>query len=282
MEEVRQALTRLEQTLSLHLPDTEITRLNAQAGIGYVQLSQQTFDLLARAREACLLTEGRFNPMIAPLTLEWDIHRGDPHLPAPQRIEGLLPLVQIEDLLLREEDRVQLCCAVRDRLWILAPLPRVWPVMWCGRLLKRTASWSGYISIGGNINGSWRASGWEEFLFGVRDPRGGGNEILGTITLRDSTMSTSGDYERYFEQDGVRYHHILDPGTGYPAQTDLISVSVITPDGTLADYESTNLFILGRDGVLELLDTSDFLIIAVDRENRSISPVHSGISFSQT
>lgn len=86
----------------------------------------------------------------------------------------------------------------------------------------------------------------EPLKFGVRDPRGGGNDYIAVVTLSDTTMATSGDYERYFERDGVRYHHILDPATGRPADTGLMSVSVVSPDGALADSMSTWLFIKGR------------------------------------
>ena len=94
----------------------------------------------------------------------------------------------------------------------------------------------------------------KQFTFGLRDPRGSANEYIATISLPDSTMATSGDYERFFEQDGIRYHHILDPDTGYPSNGGLMSVSVVTPDGALADFLSTTLFILGRDAALEQLN----------------------------
>ena len=86
-----------------------------------------------------------------------------------------------------------------------------------------------------------------DFVIGVRDPRGDASEYIATVTMDGLIMATTGDYERYFEQDGVRYHHILDPETGYPADSGLRSVTVICEDGLGADCFSTALFVMGLE-----------------------------------
>ena len=107
------------------------------------------------------------------------------------------------------------------------------------------------ISLGGNVGVMGTKPDGSSWTVGVRDPNGDENDYLATLSLTGQAQPqyviTSGGYERYFEQDGVRYHHILDPHTGYPADTGLLSVTVVSSDGTLADALSTALFVMGRD-----------------------------------
>ena len=125
---------------------------------------------------------------------------------------------------------------------------------------------SGLLSLGGNIYSFGTKPDGTAFIIGLRDPRGGENDLMGDLTAPGKVVATTGDYERYFEQDGKRYHHVLDPKTGYPAETDLIAVTVITEEGALADFLSTTFFIAGKEAVLNNLDHDQFDIIAVDKE----------------
>ena len=124
----------------------------------------------------------------------------------------------------------------------------------------------GYVSIGGNIVALEEKPLGSDLWFGIRDPQRGANDAVCAVQLYGKTMATTGGYERYFEQDGVKYHHVLDPQTGYPADSGLLSVTVISKDGALADYLSTTLFVLGKDTVLDCLDRSDFQLVAIDEE----------------
>lgn len=110
---------------------------------------------------------------------------------------------------------------------------------------------SAILSLGGNIIAHGTRPDGENWIVGVRDPDGNENEYIATIGVKDKFVVSSGDYERYFEEDGVRYHHILDPKTGYPAKGDLRSVAIISNDGALADAYSTALFVMGSEKALE-------------------------------
>ena len=114
-------------------------------------------------------------------------------------------------------------------------------------VLKRSDASGGMVSAGSSIYVCGTKKDGSRFRVALRDPRGDENSAIGVLTLSDTTISTSGDYERYFEKDGVTYHHIIDPSTGYPADNGLISVTIVSADGTLADGLSTSLFVMGKD-----------------------------------
>lgn len=123
---------------------------------------------------------------------------------------------------------------------------------------------SGYISVGGNMAVLGEKPSGGEFKIGIKNPRGEGEEdILGTVSLENETMATTGDYERFFIEDGVRYHHVLNPFTGYPAKTDLIAVTVISSDGALADFLSTYIFMQGSCELPKFFSDNRFSVLAV-------------------
>jgi thiamine biosynthesis lipoprotein len=122
---------------------------------------------------------------------------------------------------------------------------------------------SGFLSIGGNMLVVGTKPDQSDFSVGIRDPRGESTDYFATVTLDGYTMATTGDYERYFEQDGVRYHHVIDPFTGYPSTQDLISVTVISEDGLLADCLSTAIFLQGSECLSDYFSRSDCMVLAV-------------------
>ena len=110
----------------------------------------------------------------------------------------------------------------------------------------------------------------EDFVIGLRDPRGTANDVIAKLIVEGKVIATTGDYERYFEQDGKRYHHVIDPRTGYPCETDLIQATAICENGMLADFLSTTLFMMGKDKVLAYADNDMFDFIIVDKDKNEM------------
>lgn len=270
-EEIERALADFEARVSLYQKDSEISRLNDAAGSHSVALSPDVYELLSLCVRYGEESEGVFDVTVAPLALAWDITSEQPRVPSRQEIDQLLPLVNYRDIQL--DEKKQSAMLTREGQMIdLGGIAKGYACTIARRAANEHGVKKGYISIGGNLMVMGKKSLTEQFLFGVRDPRGSANDFMGVISLPEETMATSGDYERYFEQDGVRYHHILDPATGFPAQSDLLSVSVISPDGAYADFMSTFLFIKGRDYALSRIDSLDCGIILIDRDfNVSVS-----------
>lgn len=259
-------LKEWEENTSLYRLDGDIGRLNASAGEPQsVSLHPEVFGLLVQAKELSLKSEGLFDPTIAPLTLLWNVGGQEAHLPNGQAVESACALVDVHDLVL-------------DGQGSSARLLRRGQAVDLGGIAKGAASRivysvmeeygvkNGYVSLGGNLVVQGRHPRGRDFLFGVRSPWGGEADSFASVSLSGQTMATAGDYIRYFEEDGKHYAHIIDPRTGYPAQSDLCSVSVIASDGAFADFLSTTLFIAGKEAVLSQLGEPSFLLIAVDRE----------------
>ena len=128
---------------------------------------------------------------------------------------------------------------------------------------------SGLVNLGGNVQAlgtKTDGSKWRVAIQGVEDD----DSYLGVLSISDKAVITSGGYERYFEQDGVTYHHIIDPTTGYPADSGLLSVSIVSADGTMCDALSTSLFIMGKDKAIEYwrAHSDEFDMILYDKENK--------------
>ena len=113
-------------------------------------------------------------------------------------------------------------------------------------IFKKNGIESGLVNLGGNVQALGTKTDGNNWRVAVQSPDDT-EDYLGVLSIRDKAVITSGGYERYFEQDGVTYHHIIDPKTGYPAESGLSSVTIVSDDGTLADGLSTALFIMGKD-----------------------------------
>ena len=263
-----EALIReVEAQLSMHLESSEIAKVNAQAGIAPVEVSERTFRLLQRAKQLSEESGGAFDSTIAPVVELWGITGDDPQVPSDEALAAAMELVGIDGLLLDEGART--AYLERPGMAIdLGGIAKGWTAGLVGELAHGQAGTAGFASLGGNlIVIGENPDGSGAFRFGLRDPQGDASQYLAIVELKDGeTMATTGGYERYFEQDGVRYHHVIDPKTGYPAQSDLLSVTVITQDGALGDYLSTALFIEGKEAALARGQEEGFALILVDTE----------------
>ena len=260
-------IREIESVLSMHLSQSEIAAINENAGVQPVEVSQRTFDLLLRAKELSEQSDGAFDITIAPVVELWGITSDHPHVPTDEELAQAMALMGLEDLVLDEEA----CTAYLTRPGMaidLGGIAKGWTADQLREYARELGAERGYVSLGGNLMIIGERPDGDPFKFGLRDPQGDASTYLGTVTLEDGcTMATTGGYERYFEEDGIRYHHVLDPRTGYPADSGLLSVAVISKDGTLADYLSTTLFVQGLEAAKAAAGSEDYALVMVDQEN---------------
>ena len=241
LAECRELVDELEHTLSATWAGSDLLKLRDAAGKEAVKISPETFSLLEKAALLHEETGGRFDVTIGPLVKLWNITGTEPKIPADADINETMKLVGTAPVLDAQAGTAFL--TIEGQQIDFGGIAKGYA---CTRLREICDTYgvtNGYISLGGNM------MVLEEMdnPFGIRDPGGSETAYFAKLILAGKTMATAGGYERYFEADGKTYHHILDPATGYPAETDLLSVSVISEDGALADALSTALFIMGRE-----------------------------------
>ncbi len=236
-------MERVESVLSAHKPDSEISRINSAAGRHPVKVSAETFAILARAVSYSSRLEGRFDVTIGPVSELWGFNGDrDVALPQPERLQALLKLVDFRNLTLSEADSTAYLRVKGMRL-DLGGIAKGYAIDRAATVLRAHGLQDFLINAGGDIYASGTKPEGQKWRVGVQHPRRP-RALLATLEVSDMAVATSGDYERFVEIDGVRYHHILDPETGYPA-TQCQSVTVFAPTAEEADVWATYCFIVG-------------------------------------
>lgn len=240
IEKAEKEIRRLEAMLSVTEKDSEVYEINEQGG-GI--LSQDTQRLLNRSLELYQETDGLFDITIYPLMELWGFSTKKYHVPSEAELQEILPLVDGAKIFV-SENRVRLSAGQRLDFGGIAKGYAADRVM---EILKANGVENALISLGGNIGTLGENEKKEAWNIGIRDPNGTGKEMIGSVRVSGKFVVTSGGYERYFEEAGERYIHILDPKTGYPAKDELLSVSIVSEDGTLADAMSTSMYLMGLE-----------------------------------
>lgn len=261
---------RLDELLSAFREASDVGRVNAAAGREAVRVSRETLDLVAESLRLAALSGGRFDPTIGPLVKLWGVGDGRTTPPSPADVAKARQLVDYRRVMVdREGSRLYL--PLPGMALDLGGVAKGYAAEQAERLLRRRGVKSALIDAGGNIVAIGTRLDGRPWRVGVRHPRKA-DEVLGVLSVADRTVVTSGDYERYFTYQGRRYHHILDPRTGYPAE-GLESATIVAGSSTLADLLSTSVFVLGPALGPEFAQRNGAAAIVVDGEGRiSVAP----------
>ncbi len=242
LEQTPALLAALDAKYNRFSQTSELSAVNAAAGGAPVTVSEEMLGLLARAQEYAESTGGAFSPTLAPLTSLWDFE--EKICPAPAAVEAALPQCDGSVLALDAAAGTAFLSQAGAGL-DLGALVKGYAVERILEQYRVAGVTSALVSCGSSIGLVGTKPSGADFLIGVRDPDGGAGDFIATLALSDCLLSTSGDYERQFEADGVRYHHILDPATGWPARSGLRAVTVVGQDGAATDAFSTAAYVLG-------------------------------------
>jgi thiamine biosynthesis lipoprotein len=260
-DKVVQEINFLNQKFDDFSSQSDVTKINENAGKEPVKVDPVTIDIISKAIECYKISDGAFDILVAPLSKLWGFKSNDNsyRIPSQKEIEQALKLIDINDLIV-EGDKVMLK-KIGEAI-DLGGIAKGYTLDRIKEILPKYNLKNAIINMGGNIltygksnNGNW--------LIGIKNPRGDG--IVGTININGSKfISTSGDYERYFIENGIRYCHIIDPSTGYPSDK-IISVTVESDKGYLGDALSTAFFVLGKENSLELANKLNVEIVGFDK-----------------
>jgi thiamine biosynthesis lipoprotein len=256
-------IKRLEQLLSTWRSDSELSRVNAEAGRQPVRVSQETLELVARSLEMAQLTHGGFNIALGPAVEAWSVTEQQ-RIPDDKELQQLKPLVDWTSIQVNKEAGTIYLPRKGMRIDV-GGIGKGYAADRAVEQMKRAGAMGGVIALSGDIKTFGLLPDRNWFPVGIRHPRVDGG-LIAMIDLKDEAISTAGDYERFFERDGVRYHHILDSQTLQPAR-GCQSVSVIAKEGTVADGLDTGIFVLGPEAGMALVERlPDVEAIIVDKE----------------
>lgn len=262
-------LSQIEtEYLSWREEDSDIGKINAQAGKGRVPADGQTIGYLLEALTLAEKSGGAFDPTMGRLIRLWDVEAEDPKIPPRDEIGRLLDESGYEKIHVGAKESQGWVELEKGASIDLGAVGKGIGCDEAAAFLKKDPQVEGaVIAVGGSILTLGAKPDGTSWKVAVRDPRGTQEELLGVLELEgEQYVSTSGDYEKYFIQDGKRYHHILDPATGYPADQGLISVTVLGENGAVSDGLSTACFVLGLEKGAELLEEYQAEGIFVDKD----------------
>ncbi|MBI3356062.1 MAG: FAD:protein FMN transferase [Nitrospirae bacterium] len=262
-------IKRLEQLLSTWIPTSELSRVNLAAGQRPVDVSRETLDLVSRSLEMARLTEGGFNIAIGPAVEAWSVTERQ-RIPSDAELRSMKGLVDWTSIQIDDEARTIYLPRPGMRIDV-GGIGKGYAADRAVEVLKRAGAVGGVVALAGDIKTFGNLPGMKGFRVGIRHPRQEG-AMVATIELQDEAISTAGDYERYFEQDGVRYHHILDPISLEPARR-CQSVTVVAKEGIMADGLDTGIFVLGPERGMELVQRLPHIeaVIIDDRGQMTVS-----------
>lgn len=243
---VFQEVSRVESLLSKYKPDSEISQLNR---LGKLTVSPETFYILKKSQEFWKLSDGAFDITVSPLVDLWGFTDKKYRVPKEPEIKAALRFVGSEKIIFNDEKNVVefIVSGVKVDLGAIA---KGYALDCALKKLKESNITSCLINIGGQIYclGDRFGKAWK---IAIQSPRG--SRMVDFLELKDAAVATSGDYEQYFIINNARYSHILNPKTGYPANSGIISTTVITGNNLVADALSTAIFVLGKEKGMELV-----------------------------
>lgn len=245
---------KLDAMLSAENSKSEVYALNEQ---GNLQATDDLAELILRGKEIYQETDGLFDDTIYPVMKLWGFPTGNYHVPTAAEVQKKLALVDENKVEIQTRDsdekgrdskeKAKFVTLGADQQIDFGGIAKGYTGQKLAELFQEYGVSSALVSLGGNIQAIGTKPDGSSWKVGIRDPKGGQQDYIGVLSVENQAVVTSGGYERYFEEDGKTYIHIINPRTGYPADGDLLSVTIVSRDGTLADGMSTALYIMGYE-----------------------------------
>jgi thiamine biosynthesis lipoprotein len=266
-------IEKLERLLNYFSPESEVSAINRASGIKPVKVSAETMDILKKSFEIAEITDGAFDPTIGSVMRLWGFsslnHEKTGSLPLDKEIQKSLSLVDYRKIKI-DEQASEVFLEDRSMEIDLGGIAKGYAADRAVEAIRSAGAEACLVSIAGDIRASGLKPGGHKWKVGIQNPRAEkridkdmDNGVLMSLFLEDSAISTSGDYQRFFLIGDKRYHHIINPHTGYPAP-GIMSVSVVADEGFIADAISTAVFVLGVEKGLKLLESKGLRGIIID------------------
>jgi len=239
-------LHEIENRMSVTLPDSDLAHVNKAAGRQPVQVHDDVFRVIDRALYYAELSGGAMDPTVEPLVTLWGVGTDNARVPSQEEIDAVIPLINWRDVELDRENKTVFLKRPGMAL-DLGAIAKGFAADEVAVILKKDRVKRAIIDLGGNILTYGEKADKSPWKVGLQSPFDERGQYLGIVTGPAQTVVTSGVYERYFEYDGVLYHHLLDPATGYPTRNELLAVTIITGASFDGDGLSTPVFVMGYE-----------------------------------
>lgn len=241
---LRKEVDQVNLMLSATDAGSELYRLNQSDGKCF-EASEELADVIVRCLSVAKETNGALNIALYPVTQAWGFPSGDYHIPNGEILKELMKKIDWEEIQI-EQNQIQL---LPGMALDMGAVGKGYLTDRCVEILKEQQISSALLKLGGNIYAYGTREDGSAWRIGIQKPFS--EEVAAVLTAKNEAVVTSGTYQRYFEEDGKKYHHIIDSATGYPADNELESVTIVSASGFQADALSTAYFVMGLDASIQ-------------------------------
>lgn len=246
IESVCARIEEIDDRMSAFKDESDICRIKNAAGNELVQVHQDTFEIIKKAVELSEITEGAFDITMRPLVELWGIKNKNGFIPNEDQIKRIKEFVDYRDIVF-DEETCKVGLKKSGQAIDLGGIAKGYAADEARRIISEGQIKNAIINFGGNVVTIGKQQDGKEWRIGIQNPNSGTGDFIATLDLSDMSVVTSGSNEQFFIKDGIRYHHIINPATGYPADSNLLSVTAVTKDSMEGDALTTALFILGPE-----------------------------------
>lgn len=257
---------RLEYLLSAYDESSDIYQLGLHSG-QWVKVSPETAEILNKSKKLAAATMGTFDPTVGGIVALWNIDQENQRIPEDKEIKDVLSLVDYNQIETKVENGQDYARIGKGQKITLGAIGKGFISDKVIAKLKASGCENSLVSLGGNIIATGTNAENKPWSIGLQRPDERRGEFFAVVPAAETSVVTSGDYEKFFIRDGVKYHHILDPKTGHPARATLSSVSVINEDSATADALCTALFVMGWDEAIRFLESHPTIKAVLVDEN---------------
>lgn len=277
INEAIEKLNDIDDKMSAFKDHSEISKINSKAGIAGEVVSEDTYSVVKSAAAYSEILEGTFDPTIRPLITLWNIGTDKEKIPGKTQIEETLKLINYKDIIFKDNS---IMLKNKQQALDVGGIAKGFAADKVRDIFYRNNIKSALIDLGGNIFALGSKEDGTPWKVGLQNPFNDRGEYVGILNVRNKSVVTSGNYERYFMKDGQRFHHIMDPRTGYPSESKIISATIISDNSIDGDGLSTGIYILGVDKALEIIEKIkgiEAILITEDKEIYTTSGIEESI-----
>ncbi|MGL4873173.1 MAG: FAD:protein FMN transferase [Clostridium sp.] len=266
LDKIFKEVKDIEDKASINKGGTEVDSINKNAGIKSVKVSNDVFEMIKIGMEYSSMSNGKYDITVGPLVKLWSIGLPEARKPKEEEIGQALEKINYKDLELNEEKK-EVYLKKEGMLLDLGSIAKGYTADRITEVLKEEGINKAIVDLGGNIYAFGEKNENEKWKIGIQNPFSDRGDVVGAVKVKDKSIVTTGTYERFLEEGGKKYHHILDPKRGYPYESNIGGVSIISDKSIDGDALSTLVFTLGIEEGLSFVEGIDGVeCIFIDKE----------------